>query len=206
MFELPIQAVCEQINEAFGKRDLSRVDSLLWPALDQCPELPQLWFYAGNLAFQTNKVALAARCFEHAIDLDENPLVLSNLGASYRRLNDQESGLAVLKECIERNPDYEPALVNYGAMFVNEGNPLPGIAALERACELGREKGKMETGSTWNLGLLYLEAGRFAEGFDLYRSGAGAERLIRTYGYEGVEEPKRLDTADHNAAVARAQS
>lgn len=205
MFEVGLANVCEEINQAFSKGDLQRVDGLLWPALDQFSDIPQLWFYAGNLSFKMGRAALAARCFERAIELDENSLVLANLGAAYRRLNKHEQGLEVLGRALERDPDYEPALVNYGAMFVNEGRPNEGIPALERAVALGRARGKPETGAEWNLGLLYLEAGRFAEGFDIYRYGYGAERLVRTYAHGDVPEPKRLEPEDHAAAIAGAQ-
>lgn len=202
MFEVGLASVCNEINEAFSKGNTARVDALLWPALDQFHDIPQLWFYAGNLSFKTGKAALAARCFERCIELDENPLVLANLGAAYRRLNQQEAGIAVLNTALDRDPNYEPALVNLGAMYVNEGTPELGIPPLERAVELGRARGTLETGAEWNLGLLYLEAARFAEGFDIYRNGYGAERLVRHYAYADVAEPKRLDASDHAAAVA----
>ncbi len=204
MFEVGLANVCEEINEAFSKANYQRVESLLWPALDQFSDIPQLWFYAGNVFFQTGRPALAARCFEHCVELDTNPLILANLGASYRRLNQHENGLAVLRAALEINPDYEPALVNLGAMYVNEGCPEKGIPHLEKACALGAAKGRLETGASWNLGLLYLEAGRFGEGFDIYRLGYGAERLVRNYGFDGGAEPKRLEPDDHAAAVAGA--
>jgi tetratricopeptide (TPR) repeat protein len=196
MQELGLSQVCDAIDGAFRAGDLKRVDALLWPALDQFSQIPQLWFYAGNLNFQIGRSALAARCFEHCIDLDENPLVLANLGASYRRLNQHENGLRVLEAALDRNADYQPALVNLGSMYVNEGCPEKGIPYLERAVRLGTKAGKMERGAEWNLGLLYLEAGRFREGFDIYRKGYGSERLIRTYGKdsEGIPEPARLET------------
>lgn len=193
MLELGLSQVCDEIGDAFSRNDLKRVDQLLWPALDQFPDVPQLWFYAGNLNFHTGKVALSAQCFEHCINLDENPLVLANLGAAYRRLNKHAQGLSVLKMALDREPDYEPALVNIGSMFVNEGTPELGIPYLERAVAIGEKKGRAERGSTWNLALLYLEAGRFKEGFELYRKGLGAERLLRTYAYEGHPEPEILE-------------
>lgn len=204
MFEVGLTAVCDEINGAFRQSNFKRVEELLWPALDQFNDLPQLWFYAGNVFFQTGRPALAARCFEHCIKLDENPLVMANLGASYRRLNQHENGLAVLNATLERNPDYEPALVNLGAMYVNEGTPETGIPPLEKAVALGSAKGRMETGAEWNLGLLYLESGRFAEGFDIYRRGYGSERVVRNYAYGDQPEPKRLEPEDHTAALAGA--
>lgn len=206
MFEVGLPAVCDEINQAFSQGNLQRVDQLLWPAIDQFSDIPQLWFYAGNLAFKTSRCALAALCFERAIELDDNPLVRSNLGACYRRMNQHERGHDVLKATIERWPDFEPALVNYGAMYVNEGCPQEGIPALERAVAIGRAKGKLEVGAEWNLGLLYLEAGRFGEGFDIYRGGYGAERLVRTYAHGDVPEPARLEPDGHIASCRRSSA
>jgi tetratricopeptide (TPR) repeat protein len=197
--ELGLSDVCASIDDAFKREDYKRVEQLLYPALDQFSELPQLWFYAGNLNFNTGKVALAAQCFQHCIDMDSNPLVLANLGAALRRLNKNEQGIAVLEGALDRYPDYEPALVNLGSMFVNEGEPEKGIPALERAVKIGTEKGKLERGALWNLGLLYLEAGHFAEGFDIYRKGLGAERMTRSYGYKDVPEPEVLGP-EHDGA------
>lgn len=194
MQEIGLKQVCDEIDKAFSKHDFGRIDNLLWPALNQFNDMPQLWFYAGNLLYQTERTAMAVRAFERCLELGENPLVLANLGAAYRRLNAHDEGIAVLKAALDRNPDYEPALVNLGSMFVNEGTPEAGIPYLERAVGLGRARGSYEKGSTWNLALLYLEAGRFGEGFDLYCRGLGDERLMRTYGKEskGIPEPAVL--------------
>jgi tetratricopeptide (TPR) repeat protein len=199
--EIGLSTVCDEIGNAFSRNDLRRVDQLLWPAIDQFTDIPQLWFYAGNLNFQMGRVALSEACFQRCIDLDSNPLVLANLGAAKRRLNDHEGGIAVLKAALDRQPDYEPALVNLGSMFVNEGTPELGIQYLERAKAIGEQKGRYERGCLWNLGLLYLEAARFAEGFDIYRTGLGAERLERKYGSEqhGIAEPAVLQPQDIGA-------
>jgi tetratricopeptide (TPR) repeat protein len=195
MQEIGLETVCDEIGAAFQKGDLQRVDTLVWPALNQFPDLPQLWFYAGNLLFQFDRAAMAVQAFQRCAELGENPLVLANLGAAYRKLNAHEEGIRVLKAALDRVPDYAPALVNLGSMFVNEGRPNDGIPYLERAVALGRVPGKTpERGAEWNLALLYLEAGRFGEGFDLYRCGLGNERLVRKYGKEskGVPEPAVL--------------
>lgn len=205
MFEVGLESVCAEIGEAFREGKHQRVEQLLWPALDQFSTIPQLWFFAGCIHFKTGRVALATVCFERAVELDSNALVLSNLGASYRRLNQHENGLSVLRMSLERAPDYEPALVNLGAMYVNEGCPEKGIPYLEKAVALGKAKGQLETGAEWNLGLLYLEAARFAEGFDIYRNGYGAERLVRTYAHGEVEEPQRLSPEFHASALLAAQ-
>jgi tetratricopeptide (TPR) repeat protein len=192
--EIGLQQVFAEIDKAFAAHDFNRVDALLWPALNQFSDMAQLWFYAGNLLYQTEKIAMSVSAFQRCLELGENPLVMANLGAAYRRLNAHDEGIAVLKAALDRNPDYAPALVNLGSMFVNEGQPNDGIPYLERAVQLGRAAGKYEQGSTWNLALLYLEAGRFAEGFEHYQRGLGDERVMRTYGKEskGIPEPAVL--------------
>ena len=49
--EIGLSQVCDEIGTAFSKDDYKRVEALLWPALDQFSDNPQLWFYAGNLFF-----------------------------------------------------------------------------------------------------------------------------------------------------------
>src|SRR5690606_3033410 len=100
---------------------------------------------------------------------------------------------------LDRNPTYEPALVNLGSMYVNEGCPEKGIPYLEKAVTLGKKRGRIENGAEWNLGLLYLEAGRFKEGFDIYRRGYGSERLSRNYSKDPAAEPKLLEPDDTGA-------
>lgn len=169
----------------------------MWPALDQFPYESRLWFYGGCVYFKRGMVAIAAQTFQRAIDLDDSPHIYSNLGACYRRLNMHDEGIHVLKTALERDPNYAPTLTNLGSMFVNEGNPTEGIPYLERAVEIGGEPG-----AAWNLSLLYLEAGRFVEGFDLYRQSVSFHRQTRAYGSReaNIPEPVMM-TPEHFATV-----
>lgn len=196
MQEVGLPQVFAGIETAFKSNDLLRVDALLWPALDQYPDVAELWFYAGSACFQSGKAALAAKCFTQSLELDPVPHVYANLGATYRRLNDHENGKRVLARGIEASPKDANALNNMGSMFVNEGCPHEGIPYLERAVEIGGVRG-----AQWNLALLYLESGRFGEGFDLYRKGLTHERQLRNYGSEkdGIPEPKLLEPSDPRA-------
>ena len=190
--EVGVEQVFEAVEDAFKRNDLKRVEGLVMPALDQFPDQSRFWFYTGCLWFKRGYAAQAAASFERAIDLEDAPHIYSNLGACYRRMNRNAEGLAVLKLALDRTPDYAPALVNVGSMYVNEGDPHAGIPYLERAVELGGEQG-----AVWNLGLLYLEAARFGEGFDCYRAGVTHERSQRNYGAaeHGLPEPQLLDDA-----------
>lgn len=197
--EVGVEQVYAAVEEAFKKNDLDRAEQLVMPAVDQFPENSRFWFYAGCLNFKRNYVAQASVCFERAIELDDQAHVYSNLGACYRRMNRNDGGLEVLKLGLDRNPNYAPTLVNIGSMYVNEGNPHAGIPYLERAIEL--DPG--ERGGVWNLGLLYLEAARFAEGFKCYRQGVTHERALRKYGSkaDGIPEPALLDEESLQQAI-----
>jgi tetratricopeptide (TPR) repeat protein len=201
--ELSLTQVFASIEQALKDDDLKRVEALVWPAVEQFPEVSQLWFYGGCVFYKTGRSAVAAQLFSRAIELDDAAHVYSNLGACLRRMNLHEEGRIALQAALDRDADHAAALVNMGAMFVNEGQPEAGIPYLERARTLGLMEGaKMEPGAIWNLGLLYLEAGRFGEGFDCYRTGVTREREVRNYGGKlGLIEPKYLTSELHAIAV-----
>jgi tetratricopeptide (TPR) repeat protein len=196
--EVGVEQVYAAIEDAFKRNDLKKVEGLLMPALDQFPDLSRFWFYNGCLNFKLGYCAQAAVAFEKAIALDDAAHIYSNLGACYRRMNRNDEGLRILHQALDRMPNYAPALVNVGSMYVNEGCPEKGIPYLEKAVEIGGERG-----AVWNLGLLYLESCRFAEGFDCYREGVTHERSVRIYGTEqhGIAEPKLLDDESFREAV-----
>ncbi len=194
MQEMTLTQVFSAIERALQEDDTKKCEALLWPAVEQYPEVSQLWFYGGCVFYKTGRSAVAQQLFNRAIDLDDSPLVYANLGACLRRMNLHEEGINALQMCLDKMPDYPQALVNSGAMYVNEGCPEKGIPFLERARELGLKSGKVERGTIWNLGLLYLEAGRFKEGFDCYREGITAEREKRNFGSvkHDIPEPQWL--------------
>jgi tetratricopeptide (TPR) repeat protein len=191
--EMQLSQVFAAIEQALHDKNLQKVQALIGPAVEQYPEVSQLWFYLGCFFYKTGASAVASVLFHRAIELDDAPIVYSNLGACLRRMNLHEEGLLALHMALDRAPRMLETLVNLGAMYVNEGTPELGIPYLERARELGQDK--QEHGCLWNLGLLYLESGRFAEGFDLYRVGLLHQRESRKFGSEehGIPEPAWLD-------------
>jgi tetratricopeptide (TPR) repeat protein len=179
----------QRVEAAFTAQDYATVEQLIWPALDQLPQVAATWFYAGNLMMAMGRTAIGIACLEQAYRLDGNPHILINLTAAYRRLNDYDRGMAVGQLAAEKLPNNAGALSNFGSLWVNEGDPYGGIPHLERAVQVSNGA---ESSAAWNLGLLYLEAGRFAEGFELYHGGLGRERLLRLYAADGDREPEVL--------------
>ena len=194
MEEVGLSDVISRLSQAFEAGQHDQVEELLYPALDQYPGVAPLWFFAGNVNFRLKSAAMALACYNRSNELETNPHVMANMAACYRRLNLTDLGIVVAKRALTLDPNCLPALVNLGGMSVNEGDPGPGIQALEKALPLTEEHA-----ARWNLGLLYLEAGRFAEGFDLYASGRGYERLIRTYPVPGRPEPILLEPEHERA-------
>ena len=180
MHEMGLPAVMQAIEKNLAEGKVGAAENLLWPALSQYPTVAPLWFYAGNVMVQTGRDPMAMICYQHSDELEPNAYVLGNLGAMYRRLNRTDESRTVLDLALFRDPNNISALANRGAVAVNNGNPAEGIPFLERAKELGTDHA-----ADWNLALLYLEAGRFREGFELYATGIGHERFIRTYSWPG---------------------
>jgi tetratricopeptide (TPR) repeat protein len=194
MQEVGLGQVFQAIEQAFKDKEYPRVEALLWPAIDQFNDHPALWFYAANLFFARELSALAAACYERSLELEPNSVALANLGACYRRMNQHERAIEVLQRATEYDQDNPGTWTNLGACYVNEGDPRPGIVACERALQIKPGFPRAE----WNLGLLHLEAGDFDNGFRLYRSGLGKERLLRYYhgpdiDTPGENEPELLD-------------
>ena len=57
--ELGLTRVINQVMDALESENFALCEALLMPALDQFPELPALWFHAGNLFFATDRLAMS---------------------------------------------------------------------------------------------------------------------------------------------------
>lgn len=199
MLEIGLTQVFSGIEQAFKDKNIARAEYLLWTALDQYSDMPQLWFFAANVCYEQNRNALAVQCFKRALELEENPIFWANMGAAYRKLNRTEESRRCLERSLEMNPNDGSTLTNMCATFVNEGIPEEGIAYGEAA--IATRHGER---AQWNLALLYLEAGRFKEGFASYHAGLNHERQLRmfTKPAEREKEPKVLEPTDERAGKA----
>lgn len=195
-----IQAIGEALSQP-SKENLAQVDSLLWDALNQFDQMPHLWHYAAQFSNHLGRHALAAQCLRRCYELESNPNVLANIGVTLRMQQKPEEARFVTQLALKRNPDDLLALGTLAANYVNEGNPQPGIEAGEEALRLGTERpGELK----FNLGLLHLEAGNFARGFDLYAEGEHRWRENRMYATDGKSEPPVLTPQLHEFPCFRA--
>lgn len=177
MHTLGLDEVVEALRNALRSGNLPLAEELLWPALDQRPQYAVLWFYAGTIFASKGQHSVALECFQKSQQLEPHPANWSNMGACLRYMQDVKLCRRILELGLEHVPDDPQILANLCGSFVNEGNPEPGIAHGERAVA------DPDAGPAvkFNLGLLHLEAGNFARGFDFYAEGHHRWRETRTY-------------------------
>lgn len=192
---LSLQDVVKQAIECMADPspgNIAKAQDLLFTALDQKPDLAPLWYYAGELLFKTGRHALSNACIERAYALQPNPDMFVAIGGNFRAMNQIESCRAALKRALHANPNDVSALVQMTGSYVNEGDPLPGIAYGERAIAL-----EATDSGLWNLALLLLESGDFERGFELYARGRHQHREDRTYALPGEAELPKLTPELH---------
>lgn len=176
MHQLTIREVMPQIEAALVAHKTTEAAALLWPALNQHPHIAALWFYAGSLLNMEGKQAMAYQAWQRAYELEPNHIILANMGAALRAMQQAELGRDFLKRALEYAPSDPGILANLTGCYVNEGNPWPGIDYGTKA--LGTPH---DSSARFNLALLCLEAGQFTPGFDYYAEGKHQHREERRY-------------------------
>lgn len=192
---LSLKEVVEQALECFADltpQNAAKAHDLLFTALDQKPDLPALWYYSGALLAKTGRHALSNACLERCYALKPDPEVFVAIGANFRAMNQIEACRAALGRALHADPKDVNALINMAGSFVNEGDPLPGIEYGERAAAI-----EPTDSGLWNLALLYLEAGNYERGFELYAKGSHQHRENRLYALPGETELPKLTPALH---------
>lgn len=177
MHSLGLDQVVREVSECLKADDVNRARELLFPALDQKPDVGVLWFYAGIIESLSGRQAVAYQLFRHSNELEPHPANWANLGGVLRSMGRIEECRALLQRGLERMGDNSDLLGNLSGSYVNEGDPLPGIEYGERALALAPDHG----GAKFNLSLLYLESGQFGKGFDFYAEGAHRHRIEKRY-------------------------
>lgn len=158
------------------------------PALDQRPDYPELWFYAGTLLNLRGQHALAYEALKKSAELEPHPATWSNMAAALRNMQQVEQCRQLLRIGHERAP-WDPHIpANLGGSYVNEGDPLAGIPW----CEMVKDHPEVGASARFNLALLHLEAGNLAEGFEYYATGAHSLRKQHVYEPDPPELTREL--------------
>lgn len=177
MQTLGLADVVAQLPQLITQGRLAEAEALLYPAMDQRPDTGALWFYAGIIANLRGCNALALECFQKSQRLEPHPALWANIGGILRQMGMVDIARDILIRGLDHVGEDPDILGNLTGSYVNEGDPIKGIEYGERA--LKARPGHKS--AMFNLALLHLEAGHFAQGFDLYADGAHSHRLIKTY-------------------------
>jgi len=147
--------------------------------LNADPDNPQALFLRGTLCLQIQDSGAAICYLEKCVELQPDFFdAWNNLGAAYRQYHHNDKALWAYEKALEINQEAPDVMANMAALRVNEGKPLDGIPYGEKCLELQPDHPQ----GRWNLGLLYMEAERYSEGFRLYNNGFDTgDRIERNY-------------------------
>lgn len=165
-----------QARDESGRQLVEQAVGFYQSALNVDMDNPGINFMLGTCYLQLGCNALAAILFEKAVALKPDfHEAFCNLGAAYRNEHRNDKAQSAYLRGLEIKEDAD-FYANLAALAVNEGRPEKGIPYAERCIQV--DPGHVH--GNWNLALLYLEAGRYQEGFDQYdwgfRSGDRVEK------------------------------
>lgn len=192
MRQVALADVLVGVQEHLRQNRIPEAVNILVPALNQYPDNAALWFFYGYACNRIGHNAMASEAWRRSFDLEPQAQVLGNLGAAIRETLRPEDARVVLRKALRMSPDDESTLANLLGSYVNEGQPEEALALVA-----GRPLPASKQ-AQFNLSLLNLEAGRFAEGFRLYAVGHHDAREIRHF--EGAE---RLTADNYQAALGK---
>ena len=178
-FEAEADKVLEQSRQALldGKVDVAEHGFNY--LLDRNRNNPELWYFLGTCALQRKQNTHALLLLNQACTLDQGLIsAYNNMAIAYKGIQDIPNAIATFEKALALFPadsrDKGLVLGGLGGMYTNNGTPEKAIAYLEEARRLAPDDKTV----LFNLGLAYLEAGRWTEGFELYDYG---ERKDKDY-------------------------
>lgn len=173
--DLPYAAACM----AHQRGDFEAASVGYAAALNDRPDDPFLLAMMGQLQMQAGNLGNAAPLLERSVGIDPtNPDAINNLAYCWRQLGHHDRAESLWRPLLEAFPDNVDYLNNFASLYVDQGCPERGLEMIERALAIDPAYAKAH----WNRALLYLEQGRFAEGWDEYAWGyRGGGRHNRQY-------------------------
>lgn len=181
--------------------------------IEDMPEEPFLLYMLGSYYSKLEQCGMSLMAYEKAISLRENfSEAINNVSGSYRKLGMQDKAIAGFSEAVKigQHPDFAKTnpekpdklladyLSNLGSTYVGMNNAELAIKYLNEALEVYPECHN----ARWNRSLVYLEVGRYKEGFEDYEFGdrMNAKRH-RNYRVDSDVTPMWDGSADKVVAV-----
>jgi len=166
--------------EASQKRDMKTISECAdqyEQMLNDAPEDLTLLFSAGTAKMQLGYNGSALALFEKALRIKELPEIWNNMGTAHKADNRNQIAEQCWLKALELRQDAD-YYNNMSTLYINEGNPGPGIVWCEKGLALDPTHARLH----WNHSLLLLESGRWAEGFAEYDWGIeSVDRPLRNY-------------------------
>lgn len=159
----------ERHTEVFNGGDIRTLPQIIEEYLDilnYAPNDPNVLFFIGTAHMQLGYNGMAIALIEYARALvkeqgkGEQPEFLCNLGSAWKAEHDNEKAEEMWLKALELK-ECDEYYNNLATLYINEGNPGPGILMANKAIELNPNNKKAH----WNRSLLNLEAGLFEQGW-----------------------------------------
>lgn len=168
-------------SEAIKRKDLKKIVELSEfynVLLNQEPDNIGYLFLLATCHLQIGHNGLAIRLFEDILAKNPNlPEAWNNLGTAWKGEHVNDKAIQAFSEAakLKEDPDFYN---NLATLYVNEGDPAPGLGYAEHAIELDFNHAQAH----WNKSLLLLEQGKYEQGFLEYDFGlCCAERPVALY-------------------------
>ncbi len=169
------------INKIHLKGELQRAEKLYRDYLERKPHIPQAWFLMGTCLLQQERHAEAVIYFEKAIEMKPDfPASYGNLIIALKKLGRIEDAAEIISLIDEQEPskDWIDTYVNAGSTFYE----LRDLNRARHYLELALKYDAENPDANWNLGIVNLSLGNYAEGWNGYEYGFRVrERQLRPY-------------------------
>jgi tetratricopeptide (TPR) repeat protein len=129
------------------------------------PHYAEVHHNLGNVLREQNKLPEAVACYQRALQLKPDYVkALINLGIALVALGKPAEAVPLMERALELQPDFYEAFNSLGAARSTMGDLQGAAAAYQRALALKPDYAEAH----WNLSLLLLLWGKFAEGWSEY--------------------------------------
>lgn len=127
-------------NQAYLHEKIGRYDDALAEldkALAQDPQRADLFMEKARIyRIGKGEFAKAIEAYRAAVDANKTPVTLDALGEGLYNAGDHIQAVRVLREAVEMNPDYGPALVHLGMALYARRNYEDAVTNLEKGLAL----------------------------------------------------------------------
>lgn len=158
----------EQANALNAEGKYPEAEELYCLLLTQNPKNPGLLATLGTMYLQMNKLGLAIALLEASLKYGTRKSdILSNLGLAYKYAGLVDKSRSVLEESAKAPDPSAQGIANYAGLFIEAGEPDKCISLCKKALKIDPTQAMAH----WNLSLVLLGEGRWAEGWDEYEWG-----------------------------------